>query len=71
MRAAAKESDDTPPARPAWISNNLVAETLRVLQPRYPETLTEDEAVEILMNVGELFDFAVGRPAATQGTAGR
>lgn len=41
---------------PAWISQELIGDTIRVWQPYYPETLTEDIALEMLTNTGYLFD---------------
>ncbi len=42
------------PVRPlsqAWITDDLVAETRRVWSPAYGRVLSDEEAVEILMNV--------------------
>lgn len=41
---------------PQWITPELVAETLKVWQPRYAQALTEHDAIEILLNVAALFD---------------
>lgn len=38
----------------AWISDELIRDTQRVWSPRYGRDLSEDEAVEILMNVKRL-----------------
>ncbi|MCL2645401.1 MAG: hypothetical protein FWD61_00180 [Phycisphaerales bacterium] len=40
----------------AWITNEAVAETIRVWSPYYDETLADHEAVEILMNLKNLVD---------------
>jgi hypothetical protein len=45
-----------PPGLPNWITAELIADTLRVWQPYYKETLTIDDAAEIVMNVGRLYD---------------
>ena len=45
-----------PPGTPAWITPELVADTLRVWQPYYKEKLTTADAVEIMMNVSRLYD---------------
>lgn len=45
-----------PPGTPSWITPELIAQTLRVFQPRYKEPLTESDAVGILQNLGRLFD---------------
>lgn len=42
--------------RPAWITDELVADTLEVWQPFYRETLTARDAIEILLSVGRLLD---------------
>lgn len=41
---------------PAWITDELIAETLHVWQPSYDKQLTEDDAIEILLGVAALFD---------------
>lgn len=53
-------ADDTrmslvPPGAPRWVTDELIAHTLRVWQPRYKKELTPQDALEILMNVTELF----------------
>lgn len=49
-----------PPGTPAWISADLIDHTIRVWQPYYERALTKEEAVEILVAVGNLAD-ALGR----------
>lgn len=44
-----------PDDAPAWISEELIRETLRVWQPYYAHPLTVDEAIEMISNVGRLF----------------
>ena len=41
---------------PPWITEDLVAHTARVWQSYYDEPLTREDAVEILINVGNLMD---------------
>ncbi len=41
---------------PKWITRDLVAETIAVWSPKYGRRLTEREAIEILLDVGRLFD---------------
>lgn len=56
------KSDDLPPlpsGRPrtpslAWISNELLTETQELWSEKYGRPVTEDEAIEILVNVGRL-----------------
>jgi len=45
-----------PPGLPAWISAEAIADTLRTFQPYYEQTLTVDDAIEMLMAAGNLFD---------------
>ncbi len=45
-----------PPILPDWITPELIAETLDVWQPHYPKRLTDDDSIEILRSVGQLFD---------------
>ncbi len=40
---------------PAWITPELIADTIRVWQPYYTESLTVQDAVGMLMSVGNLF----------------
>jgi hypothetical protein len=40
----------------AWITDEAVADTIRVWAPSYGGKLTESEAVEILMNVKNLVE---------------
>jgi hypothetical protein len=49
-------SDLVPPGAPDWITGELLAETIRVWQPDYEKTLTTEDALEILLNVGNLLD---------------
>ena len=42
------------PLSMAWISNDLLAETIEVWSEAYDRPVSEDEAVEILMNVKRL-----------------
>ena len=41
---------------PAWITPEMLADTLVTWQPYYDEQLTETEALEILLAVGQLVD---------------
>ena len=49
-----------PVGLPAWITADLIAETLRVWQPYYSEPLTAKDAIGILLNVGNLFGVLSG-----------
>jgi hypothetical protein len=46
---------------PAWVTEQLIASTLRVWQPFYNESLTAADALEILLGVGQLLD-VLGNP---------
>lgn len=41
---------------PNWASAELISMTIEVWQPYYAHPLTEQDAIEILMNVAALFD---------------
>ncbi len=41
---------------PSWISRELVAKTIRTWEPFYEKSLTETDAVEILVAVGLVID---------------
>jgi len=43
-----------PTGAPAWITAELVEETLRVWQPYYAHPLTVEEAIDIMQAVGQL-----------------
>ncbi len=45
-----------PQTLPDWMTPELIAETLGVWQPHYPKRLTDEDAIEILRSVGQLFD---------------
>ena len=45
-----------PPVLPDWITPELITETIAIWQPRYSKRLTDQEAIEILRTVGQLFD---------------
>ena len=44
-----------PAGAPPWVTPELVADTLRVWQPYYGN-LTSEDALGIILNVGNLFD---------------
>lgn len=45
-----------PPGSPAWVTAELLGKTLRVMQSYYPDVLTTEDGLEIITNVGRLFD---------------
>jgi hypothetical protein len=62
-----------PPGSPPWVTQEMIAKTIRVWQPYYKEKLTEYDALEMLLNVGHLFnELGLGETAdipAPQGKA--
>ncbi len=44
------------PALPAWITPELIEETIRVWQPYYATRLTPVDAVTMIQSLGQLFD---------------
>ena len=44
----------------AWITPEAVLDTLRVFRPYYGPSLTPGAAVEIMLNVGQLFEVLDG-----------
>lgn len=46
-----------PSGSPDWVTDELIAETIDVWQPYYSNSLTPDDALEILMGVTKLFEF--------------
>jgi len=65
-----KKSTTVPPGSPSWVTKELIAKTIRVWQPYYKEKLTEEDALEMLINVGQVFNALgltkVARPSASQ-----
>jgi hypothetical protein len=52
-----------PSGLPAWITADAIAKTLRTFQPLYAQKgkdFTQDDAVEVLLNIGNLFSFLKG-----------
>lgn len=41
---------------PAWITPALIQQTLDCWQPHFAKALTTEDAIEILTNVGQLFE---------------
>jgi hypothetical protein len=40
----------------SWITSDLIEQTLDCWQPHFAKALTTEDAIEILTNVGQLFD---------------
>lgn len=60
MKQGEAVSMQVPPGTPPWISADLIDHTIRVWEPHYGQPLTREEAVEILVAVGNLAE-ALGR----------
>ena len=45
-----------PPGAPPWVTEELIQDTLRSLQAEYPERLTPDDALLMILTVSRLFD---------------
>lgn len=43
------------PVTPSWVTPELIDSTIKVWQPHYAEPLTKDDALEMILNVSELF----------------
>ena len=52
-----------PPGAPRWVTEERIAHTLRVWQPYYKKELTPQDALEMVMNVTELFEVLHSKPA--------
>lgn len=55
-RTAAPPVVPVPAGAPAWVTPELLDQTIRVWQPYYEHTLTAADALEMMLNVGHLFD---------------
>ena len=45
-----------PPGSPDWVTSELIERTINLFQPKYDRELTADDALQMMMNVGHLFD---------------
>lgn len=50
------ESPALPAGAPGWITQELIAQTIDTWQPYYTESLTAQDALEILLNVTQAFE---------------
>ena len=55
-----------PPGAPGWVSESLIHTTIETWQPFANRPLTPDDALTMLINVGELF-VAAGLTAGGEG----
>ena len=44
-----------PAGVPAWITPELIEETIKVWQPYYPEVISPEEAITMIQSAGRLF----------------
>jgi hypothetical protein len=45
-----------PAGAPAWVTDALIAKTLKVWQPRYDRPLTREDALELILNAVNFAD---------------
>ncbi len=51
-----------PAGTPGWITEELVQNTLETWQPYYQEELIEEDAIAMIMSVGQLHQFLAESP---------
>ena len=51
---------------PSWITDELIADTISTWQPYYDFGLAEQDAIEMLVNIGRLFAYVGASHAPTQ-----
>lgn len=54
-RSAAVPKASLPPGAPAWVTAELLANTVAVWQPYYLDPLTDQAALDLVLGVGRLF----------------
>ena len=47
---------------PSWITPEVVEDTLKTFRPHYGEKMTPQDALEFLLNVGQLFELLDEKP---------
>jgi hypothetical protein len=52
---AFQSSAASPISTPPWVTPGLIEQTIRVWQPYYPQPLTADDAIAMILNVGTLW----------------
>jgi hypothetical protein len=53
-----------PAGTPDWITDELIEATIRVWQPYYEATLTPDDALIMILDVGRLFEALSSRSSS-------
>lgn len=69
MSESAAEDDEIIAAlrgAPTWITPTLVQDTWQTFRPYYGPDMTAEDAVEILLNVGNLFELLIEKPRSTR-----
>jgi len=56
QREHSVSAEEPPRGTPAWISADLITDTIATWQPYYAEPLTIDEAIAIIEEVGRLME---------------
>ena len=56
QRVPSRGISAVPAGAPAWITDELMEDTRKTWQPYYAELLTDTDLLEILLDVGRLFD---------------
>lgn len=51
--------DLVPAGAPDWVTAELISDTLSTWQPYYADTLTPEDALRIILNVGRFIDVLV------------
>ena len=54
---------DVPSGAPDWVTAELIAYTIEVWQPYYQYRLTADDALEMLLNAGQLLRVLADSPS--------
>lgn len=65
--APSRIATSVPAGTCAWMTAELIEQTLRVWEPHYGRTLSAEEAVEILTSVGLLLDALIAPHRPTHG----
>lgn len=55
-RSVVRSATSLPPGAPAWVTAELLANTIALWQPCYSEPLTDHVALDLVLGVSRLFD---------------
>ncbi len=56
MRPAIDDTECGADERPEWLTESLVEQTIRTFQPKVSTTLTEADAVRMILSLSQLLD---------------